>query len=420
MSATEKLQINQCNPGMILAEPVFHPVTMQQLIPAGTVLSPHNLSMLFRAGVPLLTVLTFEESLPPIPLEAAETTPVEAPLPRPVPRPAFPKAATGPLRRGTGPLGNLFAAKEGDRSWRYEDPKVTKFSQNELEVMAKEVVNRNNDMVHSMEATFRQTAKVDFEAADTCVQNTIQEIILNKELLTNLCDLRVYDEYTYSHCSNVMSLAMVIGYTMGYPLDRLRVLGVAALMHDLGKNLIPDFILRKPGKLTDQEFDVMKTHPEKGVQILSAYKWATNEIKAAVLYHHEKVNGTGYPKRLPGKDIPEMAKIIAIADVYDALVSDRPYKTAMPPNLAYQIIMDGFNSHFEGRIVWAFQRFIVPFPVNALVILNSGEIAKVIKVNRENLAKPVVDLDGQAIDLMTHPRLAITNIYRPQRPAPNA
>ncbi|HEY9765734.1 MAG TPA: HD domain-containing phosphohydrolase, partial [Chroococcales cyanobacterium] len=132
------------------------------------------------------------------------------------------------------------------------------------------------------------------------------------------------------------------------------------------------------------------------------------------LHHHEKVNGMGYPNGLQGKDIPEMAKIIAIVDVYDALVSDRPYKTAMPPNMAYQIIMEGFNTHFEGRIVWAFQKFIVPYPVNCLVVLNSGEVAKVAKVNRQSLLRPIIELDGQMIDLTNHPRLSIVNIYRPR------
>lgn len=422
MGSTTKMLVEDVAPGMILAEAVRHPVTRQQILPSGTVLSNQNISLVLRAGVPSVLVLcldddeSVERELPPTPPPNA-LPPPPSPLMDRFERSLDPMAmtkglkhATAPLgKMGTGPLGNLFQGKQEPKSER-----APKFKGTELESLAKEVIKRNNDVVHTIEATFRQTSKVDFDVVDNCVQSTIQEIILNKELLNSLCDLRVYDEYTYSHCSNVMSLAMVVGYTMGYSLDQLRILGAASLLHDLGKNLIPDFILRKPGKLTDREFDIMKTHPEKGVKILGSYRWATPEIKGAVLYHHEKVNGTGYPKGLAGKDIPEMAKIIAIVDVYDALISDRPYKTAMAPNMAYQIIMEGFNTHFEGKIVWAFQKFIVPYPVNSLVVLNSGEVAKVLKVNRENLLRPIVELDGQTIDLSRHPRLSIVNIFRPR------
>ena len=209
-----------------------------------------------------------------------------------------------------------------------------------------------------------------------------------------------------------MSLSLLMGVTLGYTPAQLRMLGIGALLHDIGKNQIPDFILNKPAKLTEAEFNVMKSHPEKGLRLIENYRWATPEIKGIIMHHHEKWAGGGYPHNLKGANIPEMARVVAVCDVWDALISNRVYKKGMPPEMAYKIILEGMDTHFERRMVWAFQNFIVPYPKNALVVLNSGEIAKVVVVNRENCQLPVVELDGQLVDLAKHGRLMVSDLYR--------
>ncbi|MNX81967.1 Cyclic di-GMP phosphodiesterase response regulator RpfG [compost metagenome] len=209
-----------------------------------------------------------------------------------------------------------------------------------------------------------------------------------------------------------MSLSLLMGVTLGYTPAQLRMLGIGALLHDIGKNQIPDFILNKPAKLTEAEFNVMKSHPEKGLRLIENYRWATPEIKGIIMHHHEKWAGGGYPYNLKGTNIPEMARVVAVCDVWDALISNRVYKKGMPPERAYKIILEGMDTHFERRMVWAFQHFIVPYPKNALVVLNSGEVAKVVKVNREACQLPVVELEGQLIDLAKHGRLQVSDLYR--------
>ncbi|HEY9899553.1 MAG TPA: HD domain-containing phosphohydrolase [Pantanalinema sp.] len=402
MSTSIRTPLEALQPGMVLAEPVFHPANRQQLLGPGTAITPQNLSLLYRAGIDSVAVINFQA-------QPVQATP--RPLAAPVRQPAK-----------TGPLGRLFGAGDAPKPAstpapapsRAETGALSRFAESRIEKLARDVVTHNVASIREIANTYKESASIDFEKADSCVQTTLQEIVMNKEILNSLCDLRVYDEYTYAHSANVMSLSLLMGVTLGYPVDKLRLLGIGALLHDVGKNLIPDFILNKPGKLTEAEFAVMKTHSEKGLRLIQNHRWATPEIKGIVLHHHEKWAGGGYPYGLKGNDIPEMARAVAICDVWDALISNRVYKKGMPPNQAYRIMLEGMDTHFERRMVWAFQNFIVPYPKNALVLLNSGEIAKVAQVNREDATRPVVEMDGQLIDLAKHGRLVIQDLYRPE------
>jgi putative nucleotidyltransferase with HDIG domain len=422
MASTVHTALENLKPGMVLAETVYHPGGHKPLLATGTVVTANVISTLYRAG--LGSVLTFDfestdtppESPPPSVPTPASTPPVAIASP-----PAPTDATRGPREnRGisrTGPLGNLFPSRPVSAprisSPGHQAPNEVQRAQNEkIEKIARDVVNHNVRSIREIARTYKESATLDFDKADNCVQQTLQEIVLNREILSSLVDLRVRDEYTYAHSANVMSLALLMGVTLGYPVEKLRLLGIGALLHDIGKNLIPDFILNKAGKLTEAEFSVMRTHPEKGLRLIQNHRWATPEIKGIVLHHHERWDGKGYPYGLKGEDIPEMARVVAVCDVWDALISNRVYKRGMPPNHAYKIILDGMDSHFERRMVWSFQNFIVPYPKNALVLLNSGEVAKVVQVNREDSVRPVIELNGSWVDLTRHGRLQVVDLYR--------
>jgi putative nucleotidyltransferase with HDIG domain len=404
---------------MVLAEPVYHPSSFQQLLGPGTVLDQTNIYLLVRCGVASVPVFTFQT--PEAPLDHAEpeaepkprralTGPLGNPFKTVAAAPAVP-AAPPPQRPRTGTLGRALGVPQKPAAGK-QSPVAARFTESKLEKLAKDVTTQNLSSIRTIQQKYKESAAIDFQAADDCVQSTITQIVNNKELLNSLCDLRVYDEYTYAHSANVMSLSLLMGVTLGYPPAQLRVLGIGALLHDIGKNQIPDFILNKPAKLTEAEFNVMKSHPEKGLRLIENYRWATPEIKAIVMHHHEKWAGGGYPYNLKGTNIPEMARVVAVCDVWDALISNRVYKKGMPPERAYKIILEGMDTHFERRMVWAFQHFIVPYPKNALVVLNSGEVAKVVEVNREACQLPVVELDGQLVDLAKHGRLQVSDLYR--------
>ncbi len=422
MSTSILAPIGELQPGMVLAEPVYHPTSFQQLLGPGTVLDHTNIYMLLRCGVTNVPVFTFQTA----------DTPIVQPEPEPEPEPKPRRAMTGPLGNpfktaeppapapqrpktgglGTGSLGRALGFPQRAAAAAKPNPLAGRFAESKLEKLAKDVTTQNLTSIRSIQQKYKESAAIDFQAADDCVQSTITQIVNNKELLNSLCDLRVYDEYTYAHSANVMSLSLLMGVTLGYTPAQLRVLGIGALLHDIGKNQIPDFILNKPAKLTEAEFNVMKTHPEKGLRLIENYRWATPEIKGIVMHHHEKWAGGGYPFNLKGTNIPEMARVVAVCDVWDALISNRVYKKGMPPERAYKIILEGMDTHFERRMVWAFQHFIVPYPKNAMVVLNSGEVAKVVQVNREACQLPVVELEGQLIDLAKHGRLQVSDLYR--------
>ncbi|MBM3274632.1 MAG: HD-GYP domain-containing protein [Candidatus Sericytochromatia bacterium] len=411
MNTSIRTPIEKVRPGMVLAEPVFHPTTMQMLLSAGTPISHQNISLLLRSGVQTISVINFA----PTKADGAAQT-------RQMPN-MF-KGGAPQANPGTGDypgFGGMFK-QEAAKGTPTVARALPRFSETRLEQVAKEVVTRNFQTIREVEAQFSYSAKIDFEKVDNCVQTTIREIILNKELLESLADLRIYDEYTYAHSANVMSFALLMGVTLGYNYEQLRTLGTGAMLHDVGKTLIPDFILHKPGKLTEAEFEVMRSHPDRGLKAIQSYKWAVPDVKAIVLHHHERFNGTGYPHGLKGRDIPEMARVVGLCDVYDALVAKRMYKAGIPPYQAYQIILNSMNVHFEARMVWAFQNFIVPYPKNCVVVLSSGDIAKVTQVNRDDPLRPVVEMEnGQIVDLTKQGKLVVTDIYRPERhsePAP--
>ena len=400
MPLTIRTPLHQVRPGSVLAEPAFHPLTMQLLLPAGSPLTPQAISMLVRSGVRQVALMDFEgvqdAAAPPNRFAAriSELPPSPSPVAGIASHGDMPPPAPGVARPEPGRHAPTFPEER-------------------LEVVAREVVTRNFAAIREFERQFHQSSSVDFQKVDGCVQTTLREIVLNREILESLVDLRVYDEYTYAHSANVMSLALLMGVTLGFNYEKLRVLGVGAMLHDIGKTMIPDFILNKPGRLTPAEFDVIKLHPERGLKMIAHHRWASPDIQAIILHHHERWDGRGYPHGLKGRDIPEMARIVSVVDVYDALVSRRVYKEPMPPDQAYQLILSGMNSQFEARMVWAFQNFIVPYPCNAVVVLSNGVVAKVRRVNKNDPLRPVVDMeDGTQVDLAGQQGLVVRDLYR--------
>lgn len=430
---------------MVLAEPVCHPFTQQVIWASGTTLTDQHIAMLRKMDLRGLKVVDFAQRSPelssspiagaPAPTAAPPTsTPTSSTIPTPAPHlrsAAEPATASGsataqtpaaPVRysltrpndapKAPAPAARAHGAAQANAPWKRPVPKNEIYKPHAVK---HEVLQRNLDTVHHIMAQAKQASKIDIRAVDTSVQTTIQRIVTNKELLESLIDLRVYDEYTYAHSSNVMSLALVVGHALGFPPEKLRILGIGALLHDIGKAMVPEAILHKPGKLTEEEFNIMATHPANGIMMLAAYGWATTDIKNIVFQHHEKFNGSGYPMKLSGSAISEMARIVSVVDVYDALISDRPYKVGLPPNVVYQAIINGAGEHFDPRIVQAFVRFIVPYPTGSQVLLNTGQVARVIRVSHADLMRPVIELDGHMVDLARDSRFAIVNMYRPAK-----
>lgn len=226
---------------------------------------------------------------------------------------------------------------------------------------------------------FSETSSPDFtNAAENVTANLLDAILESDAVALNIDALKVSDEYTFKHSVDVATIAMIIAKKGNMPDSDVRKIGVAGLLHDVGKSMIPNEVLNKAGKLTEEEFQIMKKHSLFGYNILKEKKELPSEVILGVLHHHEKINGKGYPLRLTADQISPYAKIIAIADVYDALVTERPYKKAFSQQDALEMIM-AMTEELDIDYMRNFIDSVILYPVDSVVMLSNGERAKVVK-----------------------------------------
>jgi HD-GYP domain-containing protein (c-di-GMP phosphodiesterase class II) len=219
-----------------------------------------------------------------------------------------------------------------------------------------------------------------------------------------LDDLASADSYTYSHSMRVATLGLLLGQRIdrldGWVdyrgeirhdrmVERMTQLTMGLLVHDIGKLAIPEQILNKPGKLTPEEWELIKTHPAAGVSLLSSDR-VSPLTRAVVRDHHERWDGEGYPAGRAGEDIHQFARIAAVADVYDAITADRPYQPANPPHVAVKAVREGAGTQFDPRIVDHFLRIAMPYPVGYTITLPDGSSGAVVGVDPEEPEYPVV------------------------------
>ena len=252
--------------------------------------------------------------------------------------------------------------------------------------------------IHSLADNFIDSSKGvqkrDIESVDATTQNLIDSLSSQKDILINIADIKMYDDYTYHHCLSVAIMSIAIGMELGLTNDMLKDLGLAGLLHDIGKVAIPIEIINKPGRLTSEEFDTVKMHPVHAAKHLQERQLVNENVYRGIVGHHEKLDGSGYPNHLKGDEIHPYARILAVADVYDALTSNRPYRIPSPPNEAIELVMGSIDTHFDERIVKAFLRKVAPFPTGSKVKLSNGEIAYVMKNYPDQPLRPMIALIG--------------------------
>lgn len=234
----------------------------------------------------------------------------------------------------------------------------------------------------------------------------IQELLSNKNILYQTADIRSHDDYTFTHSINVCVLSTMVGHALGYQADQLRSLALGALLHDIGKTPIPLQVLNKPGPLTPEELALVKTHARIGFDILRTTPDFTFVPLQIALQHHERFDGSGYPQGLKGEEIYEYARIVAIADVYDALTSDRPYKRAYTPDVAYRIMTKESPGHFDPSFLKLFFNHVALYPVGTIVKLTFGYYAVVTEVHSNATERPILRLIAdEQMKLLKHPAL---------------
>jgi len=231
----------------------------------------------------------------------------------------------------------------------------------------------------SMFTEARMGRVVDSTEARSLVEEISDSVTRNPSALISLARLKSADDYTYMHSVAVCALMVALGRQVGLEGERLRTAGMAGLMHDIGKARIPLSVLNKPGKLTDEEFGIIRGHSEHGHRMLLACGGVDDEVLDACLHHHEKMDGSGYPHRLAGEDIGLIARMTAICDVYDAITSNRPYKRGWDPAESLRRMAEWTNGHFDARLFQAFVKSIGIYPVGSLVRLASGRVGVVME-----------------------------------------
>lgn len=203
---------------------------------------------------------------------------------------------------------------------------------------------------------------------------------------------------------------MLLGKWLGLKSSQIDDLIKAAILHDIGKVKIPEKILNKKGKLSDEEFEIMKKHPVHSYEIALDSQKLSFDILKAILLHHEKENGSGYPLMVRGDKIPLYAKIIGICDVYDALTSERVYKGRMSPFDAFKIIeLDGYEL-FDVKVMLTFLQNISNYYIGTDVVLNNGDIGQVVYINPRNISYPIVKIGSEYIDLLSTKELKIVSL----------
>lgn len=237
---------------------------------------------------------------------------------------------------------------------------------------------------------YNNTQSEDFVDATNSIAGELMKAIAdNDSVAVDVSELKVSDEYTFKHSVDVATMAMIIGKQHGLKGEEIYELGIAGLLHDIGKTKIPNEILNKAGKLTDQEFDVMKKHSLWGYTILKDKEDISDAVLLGVLQHHEKLNGHGYPMGVPEEKINEYAKIISTADIYDALVTERPYKKAFSPRDAVEMMMS-MTDELDIQVMKSFLGSIILYPVGSTVNLSNGERARVVENKPNCILRPTV------------------------------
>lgn len=247
----------------------------------------------------------------------------------------------------------------------------------------------------------RALTKLDIDAALDVASEITEELSLNGDINVNLVSMRTASDYTYKHSVNVAILSVLTGIGIGLKKSILKELSAAGLLHDIGKLSIPAGILDKPGALTEEEYETIKTHSQLGYDKLKANNNISSKTKMGVYMHHENINGSGYPLGLRDDQIYMFAKIIHIADVYDAITSERPYRNAQSPQEAIEFLMNNAGRMFQPEYVKAFITYIPVYPKGRNVLLSDETVAVVVENRQHNTLYPVVRrLDtGETIDL---------------------
>lgn len=290
----------------------------------------------------------------------------------------------------------------------------------EEEIREEQIYTEAFSTIKNVLTSVREGDSIDVAPVKETVDEIVQKIINNESVFMQLTGIRDIDSYTFHHSVDVCIYSVITGKCLGLPDEDLTELGMGAILHDIGKCKVPIEILLKPGRLTDDEFLVMKLHTVYGYDIIHNTEGLTKRIANIACQHHERWDGTGYPIGLKGDQIDVLARIVAVSDVYDALTADRCYRKKDLPHEAAEFVMGNSGKLFDPNITKTFIHNIQIYPEGCMVMLNTGEIGSVIDAGKNMVLRPKLKviarkegppvLSPYIIDLMSNPSVFIVDI----------
>lgn len=381
----KKLHYDDLKEGMILESAIYDDRSGAELLSAGTVLTLRHIGLLRNIGITDIAVRDVEEE---------------------------------PVRDLTEEVEKLLQ-EEHKSEQIFEPAPRNRHNQNmEINILTGEG-NIPIDVKHERAiketkqifANIKESGQLNLQGMKAQLVSTLPDMVRNNDVLMRLNQLQRTDDYTFEHSMRVSILATMIGKWLGYSQTEMLELSEAGMLYDIGKLSIPEEILKKPGPLSPQEWDLMRRHPQNGYSILLSTKGVTQSMKYAALHHHERMDGSGYPLRLRNNQIHYFAKIIMVCDVFDALTNDRPYKKKISEMLALDYLMWNSGKLFDPEVVFVFQQGLSAFFTSKLCRLSDGRDAKIVFTHRGFPTRPIVRVGETFIDLSKDRSVDIEEIY---------
>jgi len=285
-----------------------------------------------------------------------------------------------------------------------------------------------NEVIQTVRGIIRDitlTNTLEHRTVKQAITDIFRRVLKDKCVMLHLTEVRGLDSYIFTHSVNVCMLSLIIGLFQKLKGDQLRNLGLAALLHDVGRNKVPKSILYKPGQLTQEEYEEVKKHAVSGYEMLKACRQFEESIPLTALQHHERLDGSGYPYSTLGEKIGLFPRIVAVADVFDALLTDRPFRKAFFPHQAVEIIVNSSSGQFDPEVLKVFVENVAIYPMGSVVRLNNGETGVVVDMNKGRQTRPVVRIMYdqnceklsalKEVDLSKFPSIFITNILKDEQ-----